>query len=345
MFRVEKKVLASFDKLYAIAGVEREGCVDTCFAASEGRDGLCVEVDVKRESEKTIWKEPGGTMTLCPRKNGEELFVTRKFWPVFDAGDCEFVYMRRTEKGIFEEIFVQKIPYLHRFEILELPWGKVLLASTLCEKKEAKDDWSHPGAVYAGLIEKEGEPIRLHPILQGLTKNHGFCITEFGGKRAALVSAMEGVFVLMPPDYAEGKWSSIQLLNREISDAVLYDLDGDGREELAVIEGFHGNCVSVSKQGANGWEKVWETSIAFGHALWAGKIKDRNCLLVGDRREKQELCLYDFTDGFINPAKQVIGNGGPSQICVFPGQTGAQILSADREKGEAVLYILKEEER
>ncbi len=32
------------------------------------------------------------------------------------------------------------------------------------------------------------------------------------------------------------------------SDIEFWDLDGDGREELAVIEGFHGNNVAVFKE-------------------------------------------------------------------------------------------------
>ena len=38
MFSVTKRVLAEFDKLYAIAGVVDQGHFKTCYAASEGRE-------------------------------------------------------------------------------------------------------------------------------------------------------------------------------------------------------------------------------------------------------------------------------------------------------------------
>ena len=47
MFSVTKRVLAEFDKLYAIAGVVDQGHFKTCYAASEGREGRCVQIDLE----------------------------------------------------------------------------------------------------------------------------------------------------------------------------------------------------------------------------------------------------------------------------------------------------------
>ena len=54
MFSVTKRVLAEFDKLYAIAGVVDQGHFKTCYAASEGREGRCVQIDLEdgRVSER-----------------------------------------------------------------------------------------------------------------------------------------------------------------------------------------------------------------------------------------------------------------------------------------------------
>lgn len=110
-----------------------------------------------------------------------------------------------------------------------------------------------------------------------------------------------------------------------------------------IIEGFHGNLVTVNKWTEGGFQTVWSTPVTFGHALWCGEIAGKRCLITGHRREGMELTLFDFTEDSRNPARLTIGNGGPSQICVCPNENGAEILSADRERGQAVLYTVTAE--
>jgi len=345
MFSVTKRVVAEFDKLYAIAGIIERGHFKTCYAASEGRGGRCEEVDLTNGSAALVWDGPGGTMTLCPMVNEGELLATQRFWPVFNAAESVLVRAHKEENGYVTEP-VQIIPYLHRFELLKRSGGNLLLASTLCGGKNGKDDWSRPGAVYAGSLKKNTvETVRLEPVLTGLTKNHGFCVTVIQGKDAVLASASEGVFALYPSLEEGEKWEIKKLLDREASDAACYDLDGDGEDELVIIEGFHGNLVTVNQWVNGNLQPVWSTPVAFGHALWCGEIAGRRCLITGGRREEMELSLFDFTEDFKNPEKLVIGNGGSSQICVCPNENGAEILSADRERGQAVLYTLTRESK
>lgn len=340
MFSVTKKVVAEFDKLYAIAGLTDKGHFTTCYAASEGREGRCVEVDLISGIETEIWSSVGGTMTLCPTGEKDEVLATQKFWPVFDAEESVIVRIHKEGKGYVTEQ-IQKIPYLHRFEFLDLSWGRVLVVATLCGQKSHKDDWSQPGAVYAGIVEKgRAEPVILEPVLKDITRNHGFCVTTVQGETAVLIGAAEGVFALYPPEKRGGGWESKKLLERETSDVACFDLDDDGQDELVIIEGFHGNQVTVNKWINGGFQPVWNTNVAFGHALWCGKIAEKRCLITGYRRGEMELSLFDFTDCFKNPNHLLIGNGGPSQICVSPNEKGAEIISADREKGQAVLYLL-----
>lgn len=127
-------------------------------------------------------------------------------------------------------------------------------------------------------------------------------------------------------------------MDHEISDIAVVDFDNDGMDEIAVINGFHGNEVAVYKQSPEGWEKIYSCPIAFGHALWGGMLMGKNRLLIGDRREGNELlCL---TPGSGGVEKTVIGTGGPSQFTVWNQGEKGMILSADREVGEAVLYTL-----
>lgn len=340
MFYVTNRIIAEFDKLYAITGIPDQGQFKTCYAASEGRDGKCVEINLISGQVSEIWNSPGGTMTLCPTGRGGELLATQRFWPVFDAAESVIVSVQKEENRYVTEL-VQKVPYLHRFELLELSWGKVLIAAALCSGKKDKDDWSRPGAVYAGIAgDHLTEPVELKPVLEGLTKNHGFCVAAVKGKKAVLIAASEGVFALYPPPEKGTEWEIERILDREASDVAYFDLDGDGQDELVIIEGFHGNQVTVNKWQNGRLQTVWSTPVTFGHVLWCGEIAGRRCLITGYRRDEMELSLYDFSKDSVNPEKLVIGRGGPSQICVCPNENGAEILSADREKGQAVLYTL-----
>lgn len=339
MFQVQKQVLAQFDKLYAVAAGQAGGA-RWYYAAGEGRGGPCVAVCPQTGERRTLWPDAGGTMTLCPQAGGAVLAV-QGFWPVFDAVHAQLVWAQPGPGGDYRVTPCCPFPYLHRFEVLRLAWGNALVAATLCGGKRDVQDWSQPGAVYAATLDGPGSvPRGLRPVLAGLTKNHGFWAGRFNGRQAVLVSASEGVFALYPPEQPEGEWQVEQLLDREVSDIAVYDLDGDGQDELAAIEGFHGGQVTLNKCVGGAWQTVWAREAPFGHALWCGLVAGRPCLLAGYRRGDQRLVLECFSRGLNSPQEQVLGAGGPSQLWVCPTPGGAQVLCAEREAGRAVLYEL-----
>lgn len=45
-----------------------------------------------------------------------------------------------------------------------------------------------------------------------------------------------------------GTWETRQILDVPVSDIVCYDLDGDGMDEIAIIEGFHGDKALFSNK-------------------------------------------------------------------------------------------------
>lgn len=90
-----------------------------------------------------------------------------------------------------------------------------------------------------------------------------------------LIAGSEGLYEVAVPGGADIPWRAERLLDREISDAVTVDLDGDGVEELVTIEGFHGDEIAVNKLCGDRWEIVYRFDAPFAHAsgaetFWAG---------------------------------------------------------------------------
>lgn len=77
-----------------------------------------------------------------PEKNGDFLAVQR-FFPTFQSEDAEIVW-GRYENGKWEIKTLFKLPYLHRFDILEANGKLYFLGAVLCNSKQFKDDWSDP---------------------------------------------------------------------------------------------------------------------------------------------------------------------------------------------------------
>ena len=337
--KVQSKELAAFDKLYAQGVINQQDGTRLYLTASEG-PGECVAVNAGTGERFRVWNEPGGTMTICQLNGRGDFLANQRFLPVFDAAACELVWAERVPEG-YRIHEVQNIPYLHRFDLLEVAGKKMFIGATLCGGKKYQQDWSQPGAVYVGSVLADPmQGIELRPVLTGLTKNHGLCTTKFDGKRVVLIAAGEGVFVIEPPQNLDGEWTTRQLTGEEASEVAVVDFDGDGKDELVTIEGFHGNKVIVRKEKDGKWENIYTMDIEFGHALWGGKLLGENRVLAGWRRGENKLvCLTCRADGV---QVDEIGTGGPSQLTVWEENGEAYILSADRQDGKAVLYTLSE---
>ena len=147
---------------------------------------------------------------------------------------------------------VVKMPFVHRFDILERNGVHYLIACTLKSDHRYKDDWSSPGKVYAAVLPDDltafsGEnQLHFEVICSELTKNHGYYHIPEEDKETAVISAQDGVFRFIPPSNSSGKWEIQKILDEPCSDGVLIDLDGDGVEELAVISPFHGDTIKGS---------------------------------------------------------------------------------------------------
>lgn len=334
MMKIEKKVLAEVNKVYATCIGTRNGKT-AWFGASEGA-GECVCAQGDRIEK--LWTEPGGTMNIVPIPGRDgEFYATQKFLPVFAAADCTLNYVRY-ENGDWIVSEVMKTPYLHRFDLF-LQGGEVyFIGASLCGKKEFTQDWSSPGAVYAGKVkENPGEAFPLRKLYEGITKNHGFCREERDGVLRYLITGTEGIFAFeVPPCPCSDDWKISRLLDGEVSDIAVCDIDGDGKAEYASIEPFHGNKAVIYKEEGGKLTPVKEYEIDFGHVIWGGTINGKPVFLLGYRRQEMELLMISYDGGF---KEELIDSGtGPSQISVLSGENESFVLSANRQINELALY-------
>ncbi|MFI3209023.1 MAG: hypothetical protein R3Y40_07795 [Eubacteriales bacterium] len=341
--KVEKQIFEEFEKLYAQTVIFKEGKPAKYFAGAEA-EGSCTATDAADGSKKTVWDGPGGTMTICQINDKGDFYANEKFFPIFHAPECIIVHGTETEEG-YDITEVQKIPYVHRFDVVQVGDDQVFVGATLAKFKEDKDDWSKPGEVIIGkLNEDPTQPMELKVILEGVTKNHGFCTTTYQGKRVILITGVEGLFCVELPEKFEDEWVITQLLDREISDACVVDFDNDGEDEIVTIEKFHGNELIVNKLVDGIWTKVFEKEVAFGHGLWGGNLLGKNRFIAGWRQGSKELIC--FTKEGDEMTEFVLGDGGTSQFSVWQEGNEAFVLSADRQAkgqiGQLVLYKITE---
>jgi hypothetical protein len=169
---------------------------------------------------------------------------------------------------------------------------------------------------------------------------HLLAATELQGKPAVLIAGEQGLFSIEIPEKEGRPFRSQQLLDHEMSDVVAFDVDGDGQNEIVTIEPFHGDRLCVYKRLDSLWRAVMEQRISFGHALWAGALRSRPVVVIGNRAGQKELAIVCPSTG----DRLVIDRGvGPAQVAVIHEPARDTILSANHAVGEVALYETTEE--
>lgn len=339
--KIEKKTLTKLHRCYATSSTVIDGETKILFA-TEG-EGAAYMYSGADFVQSTVWDGPGGTMSMVPvpGKNGDFLAV-QNFFPTFQSEKATIVWAQPLADGQWEVKTVLNLPYVHRFDILSAGGVNYFIGCTLCTSKTDKEDWSDPGKIYVGVIPEDlNQPIELTVIKEGLTKNHGYSRTTWNGVMAGMVTCDSGAFAVTPPQKAGDAWTIETVLERPISDIAVGDIDGDGVAELITIEPFHGNQFIINKKTATGYEKVYEypEPMEFGHVVWMGKLRGVPTVIGGQRRHAKDLFYIQYKDG--KYVKTTIETDiGPSNVAVINEADRDIIISANREIGEAVLYIV-----
>ena len=341
---VEKQVLAKLDKVYVVSLMQINGRGH--FLAATEEYGKCLIFSPPHWEVSVVWNDPGGCMSLIPVPGRKKAFVgIQEFFPIFQCEHAGIVYAEAGEviTEPWQVTRVVDLPFVHRIEIVPVGSTPFLVAGSLCGGKTFQDDWSQPGTVYAGPIpESPSDKWSLEPILKGISKNHGMHVAIMDNKTVVMVSGKEGLFMLEVPEKPGLQWQYKRLLEHEVSDIYSYDIDGDGIPEIVTIEPFHGHRLAIYKCMFKHWQPVFETSMDFGHVVWAGEILGQPVILGGCREGSKELFLLrPKTRDLRAMSREILDSDvGPTQIAVVHKRDSDLILSANHESNEVVLYEL-----
>ena len=338
--RFTRKHLCDLPSCYAVGSVNVEGRTLLLFAPDA--PGPCYAFDSGTFERETAWEEPGGTMSLVPVPDGSgDFLAVQRFFPGFHAQGTEIVRLSR-KTGNWTPSPLLRLPYLHRFDILQRGGVYYLLCCTLCTEKKNEDDWSSPGGLYAA--ELTPDFTGLSPLVQiagEMTRNHGYCRVNQNGYTSALTSCDQGVFDVQPPERKGGAWTVRKVLEKPVSDITLCDIDGDGIEELACIEPFHGDHFTVYRNVDGRYEPCYEYpgEMSFGHAIWGGSLRGENVFICGCRGGGRDLFMLRW-NGRELLAETLETGRGTSNVHVVPGKDHDLLLMANRESGEAAVFIV-----
>lgn len=309
-------------------------------AASETHGGHCKVIDFDTRREETVWTGPGGCMNVNQLNDQGALVGIQNFYKGFQSKEAQLVLADK-QNGEWQTRVLKVLPYLHRSGVVHTQDGDWVVASTLCTHRESATDWSHPGKIQVARVPRDGEEIAFRVIQEGVTKNHGFWQGKLDGEEVTLIGGSEGLFRVRPPKDGED-WRVDRLIEREISDAAVADLDGDGEDELVTFDGFHGDVASVNKRVNGAWQIVYTLDMHFSHAIWAGELLGRNMFVVGYRKEDGRMYLVEHTENGYQATLMEEGIA-PSNARGFMHNGRAYVAAAARDMDQVVLFELKEE--
>ncbi|MEI6874244.1 MAG: hypothetical protein WCL50_03840 [Spirochaetota bacterium] len=344
---IEKKFLAELPRCYATASIVIDG-ENTVLLATEG-EGACLAFSGKDfDRMRRVWDGPGGTMSMVPipGRQGEFLAI-QKFFKLFQWDEAILVWVKPGSGGGFSVRQILRLPYIHRFDLFEVDGSIFFLGCTLAEGKESRDDWSKAGKLYVGELGGDWDrPLELRVLKDGLFRNHGYSRSTWKGRYAGLVTSDEGAFAVSPPSARGGEWTVERFMDWPISDIAACDIDGDGELEYATIEPWHGQYFRVYKRRGGAFQRIYEhPEIAeFYHVVVGTELRGRPLIIGGCRRGSQHLFYLQATSGDPLSLEAVtIEDGvGPSNVAVLHEEDRDVIISANREKGEAALYFVRD---
>ncbi|MFW5995204.1 MAG: hypothetical protein ACOCRN_03755 [Spirochaetia bacterium] len=368
--KVRKQVLDRIEGGYALM-LDRGPAGEFLFVGSESKGGQSRLIRLDTGEVCTATDKVGGMMHILPVPGESGVYVAAMGMYAPFIGQRAAVYMLRAGAEWNSEWSVEKLfdmPFVHRLGFMHVDGADHLLVATVSLGKESPDDWSRPGGLYAvNFTEAVARGTwELQTVTEDIYRNHGMWAGSFDGEQSLLLSGAEGLFAIRPDSGVRGGFRLDPVIEEEISEMVAVDLDGDGVDEMVVIEPFHGHRLRVYKRGGEAgagdrsgrWESVWKTEdLSFAHGLNFVQCGSRPLVLVGNRRAGMELLAFDFDGLSGNGTRYVLDEGvGPTQIEQWKsnqgtgaasraqgsGAEGVRILSCNQGGAEVSLYEFSE---
>ena len=367
---VSKKNIFSMSMPYAVSTVRLEGR-DQVIAATEDY-GKMVVMSPPEWTARELLPGPGGCMSIAQPEESEDIYTIFGCFPGYkfagagvyriapdsqarpgNAGRSEFAAAWDPSRGAPETIRgtsyqaqrIFPLPFAHRICFVKRGGVQYLIAANLAEHKENPTDWSRPGTVYAVRLpaSPDNEAWKPVPIFENLYKNHCMFVGMLHGRKVFMVGGVQGLFSY-DLDAPGAEWKRELVLEGEISEVVVFDIDGDGVDELVTIEPFHGNRLYVYRRQGSGWKREAELQIAFGHGVWGGTIAGKRALIVGNRAGTNNLdIVIPHTGTKLTLERRVLAEGvGPANVAVVEHEGTTWIVATNQAESSVTAYGVTE---
>ena len=340
-----KQIIGSLQNCYSMT--ELPVCGETRLLVASEKRFPCFMFSESGTLLDTVWEEPGGVMTMVPVPGKDGVFLaTQCFYSPNDSAEAKLVCVTKTEKGPWETTIIAELPFVHRFDIIERNGVSHIIACTLKSGHEYKNDWRFPGKVFVGVLGNDPkQPLALSPIAEGLGHNHGYTRFEKDGTVSGVISSDEGVFLLTPPAQPDAQWTIRKLYSEPCSDAILIDLNHDGKLELVTISPFHGDKLSICEDRNGVFVPVYmyPEPLPFLHSIFGGSVYGRATVYIGNREgERLFLGLFYDDDAGKYATEEVDRGCGSTNCMLFRRNDRPALLSANREINEIAIYDIYE---
>lgn len=339
--KIEKRELSTLLRSYATRAF-KDGNNVSLFYASEEEGYPCYAFYGDDFSKKeVVWESKGGCMSIIPVPHRENEFLAIvDFYLKVSPSKSKLIWGKKEDgQWVFKDMI--SIPYLHRFELIEIGKDIHFIGTTIADDKEFKEDWHLPGSIYTGILPKDfNEGLTVEKLATGYYRNHGLTKHFEKGHEVVYLSSDQGVIRVIPP-YDTKKWTIEPVLDIPVSEIAIGDLDGDGFDEIITIEPFHGDTIRIFKLEDGMYKPIYtyDNITDFGHTLVFTKLRGTPTFLAGVRRKDCELVAFTW-DKKIN--KHVIDTGGgPANLDVVNTHEYDLILASNHTENKAVVYIVR----
>ncbi len=310
---------------------------------ASGSDGACAMFPLEGDGcSFQQWNPSNGGAQMFHQLDQDHFLVIQGFFPEFQCQGSYLALATREDGRHWKLEPCFFMPYLHKFAYIMVENQAFLLAATLSGPKIEKEDWSIPGQVLIAKVPDKlvGGNWQFTPLIEPMTKNHGFWQGSFNGHHTLLFSASEGLYAVKVPSRIGQVWAVEKLLPHEISDAAAFDLDGDGQDELVTINGFHGDELAVYDLSEDGYQQVFSYHLDYIHTVWAGKLFDFPYLIAGELFGEAKLVFLEKSESGWNFTPQFsFDQIGPFSVKVRQNsKNGYDVLCPARTAGQAIVF-------
>jgi len=340
--RIIRKIITELEEPYAIKVFN---CLEGKRIFVANLIDKCIMFNPEGNNIKAVWENNGGTMVLWPLNDKPDFLAVQGFFKGFNAYNACIVRVVRKHDGSFDTKRFMDLPFIHRFCVVSVKDAIFLIAATLCENKDFKEDWSKPGIVSICQLPHDfSQRCELKPLIKNITKNHGMFVGKHNKKDVVLITGEEGVYEIYLPDDPNSEWKYERILDNEVSDISVFDIDEDGQDELITIEKFHGNSMKIYKYISGNYKLVYEFPISLGHVIWSGNIFGKPSIILGYREANSALVMLRKKPGkeYNMDITYIDENVDPTNIDVLQEDDVFRIFCSSGARGRVMLYELRE---